>query len=61
MTDPFVRKSPCPYCGDKQPSVTRDDGEMYAIFCGICGACGPWKKGLENAIEAWNRRPDGNA
>lgn len=58
MTDLFVRKAPCKFCGDKEPTIMRDGPDNYAVFCVGCGACGPWKRGLVDAIEAWNRRPD---
>lgn len=50
---------PCPFCGGKAKQDEFYD-ECYltawSVFCDYCGAEIKSIAGIENAIEAWNRR-----
>lgn len=58
----MVELKPCPFCGDKHPSVGTCEGfnyrEEYYIWCSDClcrtGNC----SSIEEAAEDWNRRID---
>lgn len=60
---------PCPFCGGtnlflgSEKEIEQLDGgreEYFAVVCdftkGGCGACSGYRKGKEEAIEAWNKR-----
>lgn len=52
---------PCPFCGSKRINVWFDNQRRIA-HCG-CEDCGVFSFGGEsknNAIEAWNRRTEGD-
>lgn len=52
---------PCPFCGEGAAIVeaiaTHREGQ-FMVMCGlaVCAAHGPWMKGAQEAIAAWNRR-----
>lgn len=48
---------PCPFCGG-EARVNAYGFNQYSVECKICWAETPRKSGIENAIEAWNRRVD---
>lgn len=45
----------CPFCGASEYSVAKPDGGFRA-WCAQCGAFGPKKPTIEEAIAAWRRR-----
>lgn len=52
---------PCPFCGssndlDMQYGTNDREGKPMNVYCGACGACGPWSYYETVAIKDWNRR-----
>lgn len=56
---------PCPFCGSKNISIRLKDPfdgyqgnlTVHRVLCGNCGAQNE-RKGVLDAVEAWNRRAD---
>lgn len=66
MTDTQKPLASCPHCGDAMESAVTDSADgfcktnppallEFAVGCD-CGATGPLRKSMPEAIEAWNRR-----
>ncbi len=67
-----LKSKPCPFCGNKDVRVVPDweaeerdikDGTGYcAALCsmswGGCGAVGPFRDNVQDAINAWNNRDE---
>jgi Lar family restriction alleviation protein len=56
----------CPFCGenDKQSETEFEVTHLLihkVICCGMCGAHGPFPKGDETPVDAWNRTASGRA
>jgi Lar family restriction alleviation protein len=47
---------PCPFCGSKTPQAF-DAGKQFIVTCPSCHAFGPLASEPEEAVKAWNRRP----
>lgn len=52
------RLAPCPFCGDTRASEHKMGEEAHEVQCKGCSAF-TWGPSSEDAIRAWNRRPDG--
>ena len=50
---------PCPFCGSERLVV--HEGKYAWVNCLNCETDGPVKQLGEEAIEAWNRRAEGEA
>lgn len=52
---------PCPFCGKMPVPVVDEETEtLFGIKCFYCGgAISPEKETLQDAVEAWNRRAEG--
>ena len=50
----------CPFCGGEERGIHRtfafSTPWAFQVRCLKCGALGPAKKILDNAIDAWNKR-----
>jgi hypothetical protein len=54
----FPVQKPCPFCGENEGKVAKEDGEFY-VRCGYCGAKGPWTgAGVASASILWDERKD---
>lgn len=50
----------CPFCNEHMPYVVRREAmctKGWVMFCGTCGASGPFALTPMKAEELWNRRP----
>ncbi len=56
-----IKLEPCPFCGgeaDTNELMTQPKRQYYLSCMSVgCGAEGPMRYSLEEAVEAWNRRP----
>jgi Lar family restriction alleviation protein len=53
----------CPFCGGiKSVHEVRESTDNYEIVCDVhlggCGAASGWRKTVDEAIDAWNRRTE---
>ncbi len=49
---------PCPFCGNFIHTIEQVGDELVVwIKCKTCGATGPASSSKQQAIDAWNRRP----
>lgn len=48
---------PCPFCGQYEGKVCKDEDEVY-VRCGYCGAKGPWAGDVADASNLWDTRKD---
>jgi Lar family restriction alleviation protein len=46
---------PCPFCGGSA-KLASGPWTMKYVVCEVCDAEGPYLKGKDEAIEAWNSR-----
>ncbi len=51
---------PCPFCGKDKASLYLSDDIGNKVYCQSCGAAHQWCTQPEDAIAAWNRRPQSN-
>jgi Lar family restriction alleviation protein len=52
-------KRPCPFCGEPDPEIGKDDDRDMFMFCPGCGAEGPSADDTEDARRKWNLREGG--
>lgn len=52
---PFCRSKPYPYL---QNGILAHDGQIVFVWCDTCGAQGPEKLSDDEALAAWNTRPE---
>jgi hypothetical protein len=55
MSDSIKIKN-CPFIHDEQNVTVIKTGEMFTVFCTICGASGPAVETPEGAIAEWASR-----
>lgn len=59
---PSVTLLPCPFCGDENPVVAREDADAFwLVGCTNCMTQGPAKLTEAEAITAWNTRTNAEA
>lgn len=50
----------CPFCGSTKDAASRamhtNKGILYVVVCHNCGARGPGRETLHDAIDAWTMR-----
>lgn len=50
-----MKPKPCPFCRSENTAYEFD--EIVFIYCADCGANGPAKETADEALAAWNTRP----
>lgn len=48
----------CPFCDGEFPIMPTRDHTGHVVICTSCSALGPTRRTREEAIAAWNTRPD---
>lgn len=51
---------PCPFCGGKEiycQLTAAPNAELYRATCKNCSSQGPAREHVNDAIDAWNKRP----